>query len=332
MTFREVGVFVENDWIARLNKKELSPKTVEDYRIILNVLNRTFGKKLLCQFTSEEIEFYRMAVVSDLSIISANRRLQVIKSVFRQGLNIGAIFEDPSKEVKLLSEKEHERTRFLLPHDIVSLVEASKQTKAKFYMPALIYLGAEHSASKQEALSLEWSDIDFEYGGMGLITFFRTKNKVVRTDYLMPRTKQALLDWQNHQTWMRHRKKITPNGSNIVFSHLDGSPLRRFDKAWRTVCRISGIEDFHFHDLRHTFGSNALLAGANQKDVQNLMGHRHLASTDRYLHLPDQHKLTRQKQLARHYLENRGEDRVASGEHIGNTRAERLQMDKKRAD
>lgn len=59
-----------------------------------------------------------------------------------------------------------------------------------------------------------------------------------RTDYLMPQTKQALLDWKEHQMLMRKRRKIDPNGSDLVFSTLmvpllnaltghGGQPLRK---------------------------------------------------------------------------------------------------------
>ena len=57
-------------------------------------------------------------------------------------------------------------------------------------MPALILLGAEHGVSRQEALSLEWGDIDFDFQDKGLIKLFRNKNKKERTEYLMPRTKK----------------------------------------------------------------------------------------------------------------------------------------------
>ena len=42
-------------------------------------------------------------------------------------------------------------------------------------MPSLIYLGAEHGTSKQEALSLQWKDINFDYKGRGLSVFFAPK-------------------------------------------------------------------------------------------------------------------------------------------------------------
>jgi hypothetical protein len=64
--------------------------------------------------------------------------------------------QNPAKEIKLLSEKSHEQKRYLLPKELDEIIQASRHTRGKFYLPTAIYLGAEHGASKQVILSLEW--------------------------------------------------------------------------------------------------------------------------------------------------------------------------------
>ena len=214
---------------------------------------------------------------------------------------MNAIIKDPSAEIKSLNEKDHERNRFILPDEVDKLIEAAKQTRAKFYLPAIICLGAEHGAAKQEILGLKWSKINFDYNGNGLITLYRTKTKRERTDCIMPRTKQALLDWKNHLKWMRHRKKINHIKTDFVFCHLDGSPIKNFNRAWWRVLEIAGIQDFHFHDLRHTFCSNLILSGAGLKEVKEMIGHSDISMTDRCYHLTDSHKNHIQNNLADHY-------------------------------
>ena len=189
-----------------------------------------------------------------------------------------------------------------MPDKLDTLIVATQKTRGKFYMPGIVYLGAEHGASKQEILSLMWSDIDFEYAGIGLIRFFRTKNSRERTEFLMPRTKNALQDWQDHLKWMRHRRKIDNVQSDHVFCHLDGAPIKCFNKAWWRSLEIAGIVNFHFHDLRHTFCSNLILSGAGLKEAKEMIGHADITMTDRYSHLSFDHKFSKQKQLADHYL------------------------------
>jgi integrase len=301
LTFGDVSNTLRMDWESRSKRSELSEKTLEGYCYWLGVVGKTFDRRLLCEISQKEIVDYRNALASNTSNITSNRTLSIIKQVFAHGLRLNAVKDDPSINITYLSEKEHERNQFLMPDQMRKLIVASQKLKGGFYLGAMIYLGAEHGASKQEILNLKWSDIDFDFDGRGLIRFFRSKTKRQRTEFLMPQTKQALLEWRKHQAWMRHRKKIADNGAGLVFCRLDGTPIKRFDKAWRKARQLAGFHDFHFHDLRHTFCSNLLLSGSDLKDVKEMIGHRDISMTDRYAHLTLSHKLSRQKQLARFY-------------------------------
>jgi site-specific recombinase XerD len=88
-----------------------------------------------------------------------------------------------------------------------------------------------------------------------------------------------------------------------VFSRINGDPIQRFNSAWRTVCKIAGFKNLHFHDLRHTFCSNLLLSGADIKRVKEMIGHKDLSMTDRYTHLTLKHKSLCQERLAAHYAQ-----------------------------
>ena len=304
LTFSEVGESLKAEWQSRLTRKDLSQKTFDEYCIWLNVLNRTFGDKILCSITNKEIENHITSLATEKSNVTANRNLSVIKNVFGHAITLKAIRKDVSKDIRKLSEKAHVRNKFLLPHQLDVLIEATQYNRGKFYLPAIIYLGAEHGASKQEALSLKWSDINFDFNDhIGLIRFFRTKNGRERTELLMPRTREALLSWKKHLEWKRHRINLVDEEikSDHVFCRIDGTPLKRFDKAWRTTLKKADIKDFHFHDLRHTFCSNLILSGSNLKDAKDMIGHADISMTDRYSHLTNAHKFVRQRQLAEYY-------------------------------
>ena len=54
--------------------------------------------------------------------------------------------------------------------------------------------------------------------------------------------------------------------------------------------RKAGLEDFTFHDLRHTFASRLVMAGVDLPTVKELMGHKDITMTLRYTHLSSDHK------------------------------------------
>jgi integrase len=301
LTFRQVADIMVSEWQGKREQGKLSDSTVEGYVGRVDVLNRRFGAKLLCEISDVDIKSYLKYTLDKFSPVTSNRYLFIIKQVFKQGLKENTIVADPSESFRYASEKKHERNSFILPGEINALIAASQKSRAKFYMPALIFLGAEHATSRQEALSLKWKDINFDFEDIGLIRFYRTKNKRERTEHLMPRTKQALLDWQAHLEHMRRKNKIDLVDTSWVFCRLNGKPITRFDTAWRRVCHIAGIKNFHYHDLRHTFCSNLILSGGDLKDAKEMIGHSDIAMTDRYSHLPIAYKRRLQTNLAEHY-------------------------------
>lgn len=55
--------------------------------------------------------------------------------------------------------------------------------------------------------------------------------------------------------------------------------------AFRIACNKAEIEDFRFHDLRHTAASWLRMAGADMHTVAQLLGHKDLRMAARYQHL-----------------------------------------------
>ncbi len=62
-------------------------------------------------------------------------------------------------------------------------------------------------------------------------------------------------------------------------------PYEHFDAHWRTALGAAGINDFHFHDLRHTTASMLAAQGASLLEIADVLGHKTLAMVKRYSHL-----------------------------------------------
>lgn len=185
---------------------------------------------------------------------------------------------------------------------ILQEFSAATSNRSLFVIKQIFKYGFEINArSDDPSINIKWTDINFNFDSQGLIKLYRTKNKKRRTEFLMPRTKKALLNWKAHLEYMRHRRKITEIKSDHVFCRLNGAPIKRFDSAWNAICKLVGFDDFHYHDLRHTFCSNLIMSGSDIKEAKDMIGHSDLSMTDRYSHLTLLHKKDCQNRLANHY-------------------------------
>ena len=97
---------------------------------------------------------------------------------------------------------------------------------------------------------------------------------------------------------------------------MDGSALYR---RYREFRKAAGVRALRFHDLRHTFGTQAIASGAHVIDVKEWMGHRHLSTTMRYVHHQPRHEAA--ERLGRHFTGAASELDALLGEpgdvHIG---------------
>ncbi len=74
--------------------------------------------------------------------------------------------------------------------------------------------------------------------------------------------------------------------SEYVFSKPDGTSYGDWKRSFETACKIAGLENVHFHDLRHTHATFLNMLGENEYTIRSLMGHETLAASKRYVHTP----------------------------------------------
>jgi len=85
--------------------------------------------------------------------------------------------------------------------------------------------------------------------------------------------------------------RALPRTSVFILPGATGGPLGGHRRIWLRILRRAGITDtVRIHDLRHTVGSYAHRAGASQREVADLLGHKQMATAARYIHGPESEK------------------------------------------
>jgi site-specific recombinase XerD len=62
---------------------------------------------------------------------------------------------------------------------------------------------------------------------------------------------------------------------------------------------VAQLDDFRFHDLRHTFASNFVMRGGSLQSLKEILGHGSMAMTLRYAHLAPEHVRGEMERTAR---------------------------------
>lgn len=79
-----------------------------------------------------------------------------------------------------------------------------------------------------------------------------------------------------------------PRSSIYVLPGMTGGPISGHRRIWLRILKRAGVGGrVRIHDLRHTVGSYAHKAGATQRDVADLLGHKQMATAARYIHGPE---------------------------------------------
>lgn len=205
----------------------------------------------------------------------------ILHSALEQAVAVGYLRVNPSKGCKLPKVKKPEINP-LEPDEIKRMLqEAQKDDYCNVFVTAM-FTGMRQG----ELLGLAWECIDFE---TGIITikqqlqckngtyFLETpKNGKGRTILPAPLVMNALKAEQEKQMANKENAGACWNNPmNLVFTDARGKHLvrRTVVKHFKAVAHRAGIDDAHFHDLRHSFAVTSLYAGDDIKTVQANLGH-----------------------------------------------------------
>jgi integrase len=174
--------------------------------------------------------------------------------------------------------------RFLDDDERKRLLDACQASPSKDLYCAVV-LALSTGVRKAELMGLRWRQVDLQ---RGLITLEDTKNDERRS---VPLVGHAL-------ALMAARSKVRRIDSEFVFPGnpaLKKGERKRKDqpialtKPWQTALGKAKIENFRWHDLRHSCASYLAMNGATLAEIAEVLGHKTLSMVKRYAHLSDAH-------------------------------------------
>jgi integrase len=233
-------------------------------------INRAALTECISSLSSETT--YRGTTRSGATV---NRYLAALSHCFSKAVEWEWIDTNPLAKISRKKESAG-RVRFLSDDERDRLLTACKESRnPDLYL--IVLLAISTGARYSEILELEWENVLFEQQRLVLVD---TKNGTTRAAYLSGDT----------LTLMKERSKIRQIETVLVFPAVrkKNQPLLIRD-AWERALKRADIQDFRFHDLRHTAASYLAMNGATLAEIAEILGHKTLQMVKRYSHLSDQH-------------------------------------------
>ena len=262
--------FIDEQYIPYVKTYKRSWDT--DVSLLKNHLLPRFASRHLDTISRQDIQrMHQERRASGAAPGSANRLLIMMRYIYNLALKweVPGIKTNPCAGVPLLEDNK-KKERYLSVDEAQRLYEAvcTSENPMLRYIVTMLLLT---SARKREVLDARWQDFDLSRRiwripmsksgkarhvplADGAMTVLATMPRNLHTDYVFasPNTNK-------------------PNVS--IFS------------AWNTARKNAGLSDVRMHDLRHSFASLLINSGRTLYEVQHILGHTQVKTTQRYAHL-----------------------------------------------
>jgi integrase len=276
------GEIAEGRWFERVpgeNKtfKEMIEKFVDNcipqrsekpYGSNLQTLFNFFGNCFLSKLTPKKVSEYKIKRKTEGALpATINHELAVLKRMFNLAVKDWEWFNaNPISSVSLETGV-NERDRWITHEEEEKLMSCCPN-----WFKDIVSFALNTGLRQGEIVDLLWKD------GVDLfrktITVTRSKNDKKRTIPMNAKIFEML----------KNRLKVRSIHDRVFYLEKGLLSVYVVQYQFRRACRKAGLNDFHFHDLRHTFATRLVQGGEDIYKVQRLLGHKNSSMTARYAH------------------------------------------------
>ena len=203
---------------------------------------------------------------------TVNRFISTLAGIFKYARRVRALprsHTPPTRGIEKAPEPV-DPDKYFRPEEVENLIKVARVLDQKWRkLPALIVFGFHTGLRVGNLLDLKWHDIDLE---ARTATVAVTKNG---RPHIAPLTDRCMEE-------LSRLRRGHPN--ELAFASYRNNGPFNYRTLWGKVCKEAGYEGRTFHWLRHGCGSALATAGVSQAQIMQVMGHRTLVASARYMH------------------------------------------------
>lgn len=267
-----------------------------------------FGKVKVALITHDDVDALHCDITEIRGTpVRTNRTIKVVRKAFNLAIRWKWREDNPASGVR--RNQEEKRHRYLNRPEIAALAHALNEHSEPMSANAIKLLMLT-GARRGEVLGATWEMFDLEYGVWTKPSSHTKQRKLHRVPLSGPAV-QLLTEMKAAAKAQDAAKRLPP--CPYVFPGSTGKPLTEIKRTWASVCRKAGLgaevtlldtkgkglldrrgqpktvfqPNVRIHDIRHSFASILVSAGASLPLIGQMLGHTQVQTTQRYAHLFD---------------------------------------------
>jgi len=252
-------------YIAHLLARNRSPRTVKTFRSVLKKFVEHLNGKKVSEASTWDVDVFlaklRASGYKERSIYTAAVAVKRFMEYLGLKENLKG-FELPKRPSEL--------PRYLTPEEVLAMIDAADNLRDKLIVSLLYCTGMRVS----ELVSIRVSDVDLEEGSIRV----RGKGGKERVVFFDSRSRQLLAEYL-----------ATVRGCEYLFPAKGGEGHMHYvtvERVIRKLARAAGLKKkVTPHVLRHSFATISLAKGMDVREIQELLGHASLRTTQVYTHI-----------------------------------------------
>lgn len=240
-----------------------------------------FGGRRAESITPAEVEEWQSELMEGMSIATANHHLQLLRAILLRAVSNRRLRREDVPPMKL-ENPNNRRVRYLTEEE-----ESRLAAELPDWFQPLVALAIHTGMRKGELLNMKWQDVDFLSGAVWIREAKSGEGRRLPMNSIARAALTALREARRER--LRARVVNRHEGEAYVVAAPEGGMLHNLNRYWYAALKRAGVENLHFHDLRHTFASRYMMAGGDLFSLQTLLGHKTAAMVQRYAHLDQKH-------------------------------------------
>lgn len=263
------------------------PKAIRKQTALLQRWRAEIGSHALADVTPSLIAECRDKLAGEITLrdklrspATVNRYMAALSIAFTTAVKEWGWLEDSPMRKVTKPKESRGRVRFLSDDERIRLLKLCKESSNP-YLYAVVVLALSTGMRQGEIMGLTWDVVDLNQGRAIL---HETKNGERRAVAITGHALELL----------KELSKVRRIDCNLIFPSKENAPQKPqkpmdLRTPWETAVKKAELQDFKFHDLRHSAASYLAMNGASLAEIAEVLGHKTLQMVKRYAHLSEGH-------------------------------------------